>query len=163
MSGMSDDSRETKPEETSTLPPIVLKNGSLKDRVTGHFLPGVRPTSVIASSERGRELVARRRELAGAASRRALVAAASEHIGSQVAGPAAAVGVIAEAWAQSALANAMDKPRESVMAGMGALKLAGMAPAEERSQAPAVAIQINVSADVAASIARRHAGDEADG
>ena len=150
MSGMSDDSQSEKPESASPLPPIVLKNGSLKDRVTGHFLAGVRPTSVIASSERGRELVARRRELAGAASRRALVAAASEHIGAQVAGPAAAVGVIAEAWAQSALANAMDKPRESVMAGMGALKLAGMAPAEERSQAPAVAVQVNIGGELAA-------------
>jgi hypothetical protein len=50
--------------------------------------------------------------------------------------PIAAVGLLAGTWYDAALANAMDKPRESVIAGKAALQLAGMVDKGGSAAAP---------------------------
>ena len=100
--------------------------------------------------------------MAKAKARARMVDAYREHTGKPGGQASDAYGEIAGEFTRSALANAMDKPRDAVHAAKLALRLADMLPADDKRAAPAVAIQINVSPDVAASIARRHAGEGAD-
>src|SRR3990170_2216263 len=119
----------------TALQPIVLSNGSLKNPRTGQFLPGVRPSTALDPArsqelvERRRVLAAERRErdemrrmLAARASRDALVRVVAEEVGQHITTASAAVGEIAAEFARSALANAMDKPRDATSAAKLALE-----------------------------------------
>ena len=123
------------------LAPIVLSNGSLKDPKTGQFLPGIRPTSAISSTERARELAGLRQQKAAQHARKALVEAVAA-AGYDARGPAQATGLIAGEFARSALANAMDKPRDAVSAAKFALRVADMLPDERAGLGPGVAMRI---------------------
>jgi hypothetical protein len=140
--------------ETEGRKPIVLRNGTLKDPVTGQFLTG--PTEgKITSSERGRELALRRHEVSQSKARKGLVKAYEEHTGTPGGRPSDAYGELAAEFARSALANAMEKPRDATAAAKLALRLADMLPADERAAVPVVAVQINVAPEVAEWMARK--------
>jgi hypothetical protein len=134
------------------LPPgtRLTKNSVLQDTASGRFLAGKGCTTAIRTSERGRELQDRRRELARKAAIRGIIEGASGELPAGVAPSLGrSVALVSQAWTQAALANAMDKPRESVTAGSAALKLAGLWP--ERGAAasgPTVAVQVNVSPEL---------------
>jgi len=133
--------------------PIVLSNGTLKDPITGRFLKGSRPTTGImpGDSNRAREMNQRRQVLAQQKARAKMVEAYTEHTGRPGGQPSDAYGEIAGEFTRSALANAMDKPRDAVHAAKLALRLAAMLPEDEKRTVPVVAIQINhIGADVAA-------------
>ena len=131
--------------------PIVLSNGTLKDAKTGRFLPGIRPSTAISSSEQGAAMARRRAVVSAAKARAKMVEAYCEHTGKPGGRPSDAYGEIAGEFTRSALANAMDKPRDAVHAAKLALRLAAMLPEDEKRSVPVVAIQINhIGADVAA-------------
>ena len=126
------------PEVTQpTVAPIVLRNGTLKDPITHRFLPGQAPTTAIKTSEQGRAMNRRRLELAEQKARAGLVAAYEHHTGKAGGRPSDAYGELAAEFARSALANAMDKPRDATAAAKLALSLARMAPADQQQQQPA--------------------------
>lgn len=146
---------------------IVLSNGTLKDPVTGHFMPGSKPATAIGSSERGRELARRKHELAAIAARQALAQRAEKH-GVQRS-PVAAVGLLAGKAYDAALAGfegdhviladgaEYDKPdrRGAVEAGKFALRLADMLPADEKQQQSAPTITVSISGEPARKLAER--------
>jgi ABC-type branched-subunit amino acid transport system substrate-binding protein len=124
----------------------VLSNGAWYDNVTHRITKGGGiPTTGIqrGDSNRAREMNAIRREKAARRSRQEIVERAmrAKDDGIQLAAPAAVGYLAGEAYA-SALANMMDKPREAVDAGKFALKLADMAPQEDRQSGPIAAVQI---------------------
>jgi len=128
------------PEVTQpTVAPIVLRNGTLKDPITHRFLPGKAPTTAIKTSEQGRAMNRRRLELAEQKARAGLVAAYEHHTGKAGGRPSDAYGELAAEFARSALANAMDKPRDATAAAKLALSLARMAPADHQQQSAAAA------------------------
>ena len=116
---------------------IVLRNGTLKDPITHRFLPGKAPTTAIKTSEQGRAMNRRRLELAEQKARAGLVAAYEHHTGKAGGRPSDAYGELAAEFARSALANAMDKPRDATAAAKLALSLARMSPADQQQQQPA--------------------------
>ena len=79
----------------------------------------------------------RRLELAEQKARAGLVAAYEHHTGKAGGRPSDAYGELAAEFARSALANAMDKPRDATAAAKLALSLARMAPADHQQQQPA--------------------------
>ena len=159
MSGMSDDSREAIPEGANGLPLKVLKNGVLVDTARGRIVAGSHPTTAIRTSERGRELAARRTELAKAKARKAISEAYEQDSG-KPGRPTDAYAQLAGEFYRSAIANAMDKPREAVQASAHALRLADMLPADDKRAAPAVAVQVNIGGELAAYYSKQAAEDE---
>src|SRR3989337_1280895 len=150
----------------TALQPIVLSNGSLKNPRTGQFLPGVRPSTALDPArsqelvERRRVLAAERRErdemrrmLAARASRDALVRVVAEEVGQHITTASAAVGEIAAEFARSALANAMDKPRDATSAAKLALELSDMAPVPAAERQAAASVQVTLSAEAVAALA----------
>jgi len=130
--------------------PIVLANGTLKDPETGRFLPGSRPTSVIASSEQARSMVRRKQELGAIAARKALAEKAAEN-GLQRS-PAAAVGLAAGTLYEAAMTVAPEgKVREAVEGFRMALRLGDMLPADDK-QAAGARISIDLAPDVVSEI-----------
>jgi len=129
---------EQKPNTVAqpTVSPIVLRNGTLKDPITHRFLPGKAPTTAIKTSEQGRAMNRRRLELAEQKARAGLVAAYEHHTGKAGGRPSDAYGELAAEFARSALANAMDKPRDATAAAKLALSLARMSPADQQQQQP---------------------------
>jgi hypothetical protein len=135
---MADASLQAEQEQDAVVErkPIVLKNGTLKDPVTGHFLPGSKPTTAIMSSAQGKALSVRRQEAGQRYAREALARKAEEN--GLARSPAAAVGLAAGTLFEAALTVAPEgKVREAREGFMGAIRLAGMLSADER--APAVA------------------------
>src|SRR3989304_3235418 len=148
--------------------PIVLRNGTLKDPVTGYFLSGpdaehkpIRKGDSVAASA----LARRRHELAAIQARKALADVAEEK-GYQRS-PVAAVGLLARRAAEGALAgfegeevqladggsyNRRDL-RGGKEAAKFALQLAGMLSPDERA-VPAVAVQVNIGPELARAWAR---------
>ena len=130
------------PEESSPLPPMMLRDSN------GHWLPGSRPANMITPETAPAMLEARklkaqlRQEGAG----RGVVAAAAEYEQRPIASEEEAHEVIARVLVAGGLANAMDKPRDAWAGVAGGLRMAGQLPADERAQAPAVAVQINFTA-----------------
>lgn len=116
------------------------RHGGIRDE-KGHWM--VRPpgTIPITTSARGRELAQRRIIKAEQAARLA-IAEKAEQQGVQRSS-AAAVGLLAGTWYDAALANAMDKPRESVIAGKAALGLAGMVDKGGVANAPADGLAVS--------------------
>lgn len=119
----------------------------------GRFLPGQTPNTAVSLSHdkavaAGYKGAERRRELAAQHARR-YVTEAMQQGGLDAKGPAQAVGMMAGEFAKSALANAMDKPRDATAAAKLALKLADMLPEDRRSVAVA-AVQVVVSQPPAA-------------
>ena len=115
----------------------------------GRWLPGQTPNTALSlSADRAREMglrgVERRRELAAKYARAEVLKAVKDG-GMDARGPAEAVGMIAGEFARSALANAMDKPRDAVPAAKLALRLADMLP-EDRQRAAVAAVQVVVTA-----------------
>ena len=123
----------------------ILKNGTQK--VGGRFVSGpLVPmfTDRAKAVEAGRKGAEARREKAAAYSRK-YVTEAVQQGGLDAKGPAQAVGMMAGEFARSALANAMDKPRDAVHAAKLALKLADMLAPEQRGGSVA-AVQVVVTA-----------------
>lgn len=124
---------------STDLKPIVLSNGTLKDAVTGRFLSGPDKEHMpipVGGKEQAAALNARRREVAAQKARAAITKAAQDG-GFDARGPTDAYAAMAGELARSALANAMDKPRDAVPAAKLSLRLADMLPAEQA--APPVA------------------------
>ena len=126
--------------------------------------PAVKPSGMITTSERARELRARRSELyrqekerqevlravVPVKARRALAAVIAEAQDKQGLSAADALAQMAAMAAESFAANIMDKPREAVLAGKFAVGFTGY---EQKQQGPqvVVAVQIqHIGADVAA-------------
>ena len=129
----------------------------------GRFLPGSVPSGTIRTSERGRELAQRRHEVARIKARQAIADAYAEHAGKQGARPTDAYAGMADEFARSAYANALDKPREAVEAGKFALRLADMLPADERATAvAAVSLTLNIT-PAGAAVLRELVGDVVEG
>jgi hypothetical protein len=144
--------------ETEGRKPIVLRNGTLKDPVTGHFLSGP-VTGKITSSEMGSQMARRRHEKARVAARIAL-AEAAERKGVQRSA-VAAVGLLAGKAFDGAVAgfegeevqladggsyNKRDL-RGGKEAAKFALQLAGLLE-DERQQLPAgISARLEVSAE----------------
>jgi len=121
----------------------------------GRFLPGTEPCGKITTSERGRELAARRVEVAAAKARAKLVQAYMEHTGKPGGRPTDAYGELAGEFARSAYANAMDKPRDAVHAAKLALKLADMLPGDDKATNMSVGVQVNIDAEALATVLAR--------
>jgi len=132
-----DTSQQKPPKELVTLPDgrqgYRDRHGGIRNE-KGHWLQQPPGTQQIATRERASELARNRHAKAERAARLALAAKAEEqgHTRSSV----AAVGLLAGTWYDAALANAMDKPRESVIAGKAALQLAGMVDKGGAAAAP---------------------------
>jgi len=179
MDNMSDNTRPTdagEPAETQVpgraievLPEGIrrLRNGTLYDEKHSRFVSGP-TTSMIpkGDSAAGRAMAQRRNEIAAAKARAKMVEAYQQHTGRPGGRPTDAYGELAGEFTRSALANAMDKPRDAVPAAKFALQLARMLPAEERPGS-VTAVQVNVTGgDRLAAVESRWAdsGDEpADG
>ena len=128
--------------------PIVDPHNMARD-AKGRFLPGQMPNTALSLShdralEMGRRGVERRRELSAKLARAEVLKAVKEG-GMDARGSAEAVGMIAGEFARSALANAMDKPRDAVPAAKLALRLADMLP-EDRQRSAVAAVQVVVTA-----------------
>lgn len=130
----------------------VLSNGTLFDPVRGRFVAGGKPTTAIQDSAAGRQLGLRRQEIAAQKARAALVEAYTQHTGKPGGRPSDAYGELAGEFARSALANAMNKPREGVEAGKFALRLAKMLPEADKQQNIGVAVQIVLAPEAASFV-----------
>ncbi len=128
----------------------VLKNGTHYDMDKGRFVPGIKPTTAIQSSEQGRAMAARRIEVSAAKARKRMVEAYQEHTGKPGGLPSDAYAEIASEFTRSALANAMNKPRDAVHAAKLALKLADMLPADDKQANVGVAVQVVLAPEAAA-------------
>jgi hypothetical protein len=136
----------TEHQEQEERKPIVLANGTLKDPVTGHFMSG--PDKEHQFIPRGDTAAAmrmnqHRRELAARKARAAITRAAQEG-GFDARGPTDAYAAMAGEFAKSALANAIDKPRDAVPAAKLSLRLADMLPAEAKDM-PAEGARLELS------------------
>jgi predicted transcriptional regulator len=143
--------------------PIVLKNGTLKDPVTGHFLTGPdaehKPiakgdsaaASALATRRHQQSQVAARNALAEEAERRGVQRSAVAAVG-LLAGKAYAGAVAGFEGEEVQLADGGSYLRRDLRggkeAGKFALQLAGMLPAEERGAQVVVPIQVNVSPEL---------------
>ena len=134
--------------------PIIVDPHFMPRDSKGHFLKGYAPNTGImrGDSQRAGELNARRQELAASKARAALVEAYTEHTGKPGGRPSDAYGELAGEFARSALANAMNKPREGVEAGKFALRLAKMLPEADKAANVAVAVQIVLAPEAASFI-----------
>jgi len=133
-------------EEKQEKPLVDVRN--MARDAKGRFLPGQMPNTALSLSheravEMGRRGAERKRGLAAKYARK-YVTEAVQAGGLDAKGPAEAVGMMAGEFAKSALANAMDKPRDAVPAAKLALRLADMLP-EERQRAAVAAVQVVVS------------------
>ncbi len=146
------DTLDTDPSLKSPAGPIVMAPRDMPRDAKGHWLPGYKPTTSIMSSEQGSQLAHRRQELAAVKARAALVEAYTEHTGKPGGRPTDAYGELAGEFARSALANAMNKPREGVEAGKFALRLAGMLPEADKQQAIGVAVVIQLAPEAASFV-----------
>ena len=140
-SGIMDNS-EQKQEK-----PLVDPHNMARD-AKGRFLPGQMPNTALSLSheravEMGKRGAERKRELAAKYARK-YVTEAVQAGGLDAKGPSEAVGMMAGEFAKSALANAMDKPRDAVPAAKLALRLADMLP-EDRQRAAVAAVQVIVN------------------
>ena len=122
----------------------------------GRWLPGQTPATALSLTHdkavaMGRKGAERRAELTAAKTRKETLAIVQEHVGEMrtVSGPSEAVAIMAGEFVRSALANAMDKPRDAATAAKLALRLADMLPQENRATAVA-AVQVVVSQPPAA-------------
>ena len=135
----------------------LTKNGALQDIASGRFLPGGKPTTTIRTSEQGK-MVRQQREVLRQQRKEAVAEGAVRGIleGVRSELPAGveptlehAGAVLAQAWYQAALANAMDKPRDSAAIGAAAFKLPGLWPERGAAAAgPMVNVQVNVSPEL---------------
>lgn len=127
----------------------VLSNGTHYDMDKGRIVKG--PTvPMIQSSEDGKRMNLRRQEVCAAKARAKLVQAYEEHTGKPGGRPSDAYAEIASEFTRSALANAMDKPRDAVHAAKLALKLAAMLPADDKQANVGVAVQVVLAPEAAA-------------
>ena len=136
-----------KVEEHKQEKPVVDPHNMARD-AQGRFLPGQMPATALSRThdravEIGRRGGERRRELAAMHARAEGVKAMQEG-GFDAKGPAQAVGMLAGEFAKSALANAMDKPRDAVPAAKLALRLADMLPEERRGAQAAAVVNVTV-------------------
>jgi hypothetical protein len=136
--------------EKEQLPPNirVLKNGSHYDMDKGRLVKG--PTSEhYLTPERGRQLQPLAIQARYRRGKRGLVAAVQEHTGKTGLSSLDAYEHLTYEVTASALANMMEKPRDSVPAVKQALRMADMAPAEDRSERQVVAVQVNIGQELA--------------
>jgi len=145
------DTQDAETSSKSPSGPIVVDPHFMPRDAKGHFLPGYRPTSSIATSEQARSMGLRRNELAAQKARAAIAEAYEQHTG-KPGRPTDAYGELAGEFARSALANAMNKPREGVEAGKFALRLAKMLPEADKAANVAVAVQIVLAPEAASFI-----------
>jgi hypothetical protein len=125
---MAEDTPEQKPpKELVTLPDgrqgYRDKHGAIRDE-KGHWLQRAPGAAPMFAGQLAVDCAKRRNAKAEVAARLAIAKSAeNQGVGRS---SIAAVGLLAGTWYDAALANAMDKPRESVIAGKAALQLAGM-------------------------------------
>jgi len=131
--------------------PIVVDPHFMPRDAKGHFLPGYKATSAIATSQQASAMNQRRNEVAASKARASLALAYEQHTG-KPGRPTDAYAEIAGEFARSALANAMDKPREGVEAGKFALRLARMLPEADKQQNIGVAVQIVLAPEAASFV-----------
>jgi hypothetical protein len=130
------------------LPPNirVLKNGSHYDVDKGRLVKG--PTSEhYLTPERGRQLQPLAIQARYRRGKRGLVAAVQEHTGKTGLSSLDAYEHLTYEVTASALANMMEKPRDSVPAVKQALRMADMAPAEGDRPQAAATVTLTMSAD----------------
>ena len=139
-------------EEHKQDKPVVDPHNMARD-AKGWWLPGQRPATGImpGDSERARMLGRlggqRRRELAAARAREAIVEVVREAGGvstERVRGPAGAVGYIAGELVRTSLANMIEKPRDIAPTLKLGLRLADMLPAENKGAQAAAIVTVTV-------------------
>ena len=121
----------------------VLKNGTKYDMAKGRIVSG--PTRGMITRENAGQMQQLAREARYRKARAEFVRAAEEHTGRTGLKSSDAYAVMQGEFSRSALANAMEKPRDATAAAKLALHMADMAPAEQpqQEQRPRVVIQVN--------------------
>ena len=122
---------------------LVVDNKAMLRGDKGRWLPGQLPKNAM-TSDRARELATMRWAKAEQATRAAIKAKALDGSLSANSAPEAFGAAVGEVYA-GAVANAMDRPHDAARA----LKFVGQAagllrPQEQRSNLPAVAVQVNL-------------------
>ncbi len=133
-------------EETSPL--RTLKNGAVYDTSRGRIVanPPGGPTTAIKTSQQGRDMRERRRQLSAQLSRRA-VADEAAAMGIQRSAPAAVAHLAALSY-RSAIDNMMDKPRDAIHPAKLALQCMDILPAAAAGGGAMVNVQVNVSPEL---------------
>ena len=157
QTGETDSGTSAKQAETVTPLTVepnirVLKNGTRYDLTKGRIVSG--PTKPHFTKENSGQMQALAREARYRKARAEMVRAAEQHSGKTGLTPAGAYAVMAGEFTMSALANAMDKPRDAVPAAKLVLHMADMAPAEAKAEERGPVIRIELRAEVAEGIRR---------